>query len=262
MSVYSLSLHLVDLVDGWDADATAIGEDMHMLLKCFFSTNGRLMTRSVFSAASHCSISSSSGRKIYGVFDLDTVYARYKQGLRHLWGSLDSGYALRQTFRARRIHNLKHIAILHMLWQAHFMLPHFVIMLIVPQIIIALFPSIAVHPSITAAIELTATMRLISFCLFNVAFTINEFYYRVATAARAQDMAAANLTSCVVETRRWWHIRHLAERAVFPIVGLLYGIMPSFVAQTSHLWTDQMVYVPSIKPQVKGLHLRAQDLVR
>ncbi|KAJ6105308.1 hypothetical protein N7523_010118 [Penicillium sp. IBT 18751x] len=41
-SVYSLPLSLVEQVGGWDSDPTAIGEDMHMLLKCYFGTAGDL----------------------------------------------------------------------------------------------------------------------------------------------------------------------------------------------------------------------------
>ncbi|KAJ6114224.1 hypothetical protein N7486_000002 [Penicillium sp. IBT 16267x] len=42
-SVYSLPLVLAEQVGGWDSDPTAIGEDMHMLLKCYFETAGDLL---------------------------------------------------------------------------------------------------------------------------------------------------------------------------------------------------------------------------
>ncbi len=37
-SAYSISMALAQEVGGWDADANAIGEDMHMLIKAMLST--------------------------------------------------------------------------------------------------------------------------------------------------------------------------------------------------------------------------------
>jgi hypothetical protein len=93
-SVYSLPLSLVDLAGGWDAGAEAIGEDLHMYIKCFFALNGNLTTRSVFSAASHTNVHSNS-KGIRGFFA--NINARYKQALRHMWGALDSGYVLKSA---------------------------------------------------------------------------------------------------------------------------------------------------------------------
>jgi Glycosyl transferase family group 2 len=91
-SVYSLPLGLADKVGGWDAHCEAIGEDLHMYIKCFFALNGNLTRRTVLSPASQTNVSSDlkGARGIAG-----GINARYKQGLRHMWGSLDSGYALR-----------------------------------------------------------------------------------------------------------------------------------------------------------------------
>lgn len=44
-SVYSLPLDLVDRVGGWDCGSEAIGEDLHMYIKCFFALNGNLTSR-------------------------------------------------------------------------------------------------------------------------------------------------------------------------------------------------------------------------
>lgn len=91
-SVYSLSLSLIDRVGGWDAGEDAIGEDLHMYIKCFFALNGGLVCRSVWSAAS-CSNVKSEGKGWRGLW-MD-IMARYKQALRHMWGALDSGYAVK-----------------------------------------------------------------------------------------------------------------------------------------------------------------------
>jgi hypothetical protein len=102
-SVYSLPMGLADKVGGWDTDRGAIGEDLHMYLKCFLAMNGNLTTRTVLAPVSQTNVLS-GGKGVRGKFQ--DCKARYKQALRHMWGALDSGYALRQMvsmFRERNI---------------------------------------------------------------------------------------------------------------------------------------------------------------
>lgn len=94
-SVYSLPLELVDRVGGWDCDAEAIGEDLHMYLKCFFALNGNLTCRTVLSPVSQTNVTGGGKGGVRGaVVDMQ---ARYKQAIRHMWGALDTGFALRQV---------------------------------------------------------------------------------------------------------------------------------------------------------------------
>lgn len=95
-SVYSLPLELVDRVGGWDCDREAIGEDLHMYLKCFFALNGNLTVRTVFSPISQSNVTGGGhGKGASGI--VTDMRARYKQALRHMWGALDTGFALRKT---------------------------------------------------------------------------------------------------------------------------------------------------------------------
>ena len=88
-SAYSLPLSLVHAVGYWDTDAHAIGEDMHMFLKCFFATSGQLEVKTIYSPASQCNVE--------GTWWGDGIAARYGQAKRHMWGCLDSGYILRRS---------------------------------------------------------------------------------------------------------------------------------------------------------------------
>ncbi|KAF4423146.1 hypothetical protein F53441_14274, partial [Fusarium austroafricanum] len=88
-SVYSLPLDLVDRVSGWDCGSEAIGEDLHMYIKCFFALNGNLTSRVIYSPVSQSNVTGGGG------LWKDTC-ARYKQALRHMWGALDTGFALRK----------------------------------------------------------------------------------------------------------------------------------------------------------------------
>jgi hypothetical protein len=106
-SVYSLPLELVDRVGGWDCDSEAIGEDLHMYLKCFFALNGNLTTRTVMSPVSQTNVTGGGRGKGYPGIVMD-IRARYKQALRHMWGALDTGYAIRKAVELW--HERKHTA--------------------------------------------------------------------------------------------------------------------------------------------------------
>jgi hypothetical protein len=93
-SAYSLSMTLAINVDFWDVGPEAIGEDMHMYLKCFFATRGKLVITTIFSPASQSNVEA-SGSFVRGY--LDCLTARYEQGKRHLWGTLDTGYTIQKT---------------------------------------------------------------------------------------------------------------------------------------------------------------------
>ncbi len=95
-SVYSLPLTLIDRVGGWDCDSEAIGEDLHMYLKCFFALNGNLTVRTIMSPVSSTNVTAGGyGKGAHGI--ATDMRARYKQALRHMWGALDTGFALRKV---------------------------------------------------------------------------------------------------------------------------------------------------------------------
>ncbi|POS75627.1 hypothetical protein DHEL01_v205986 [Diaporthe helianthi] len=95
-SVYTLPLSLASAVGGWDTGPGAIGEDMHMMLKCYFATNGHLNIESIASPASMSNVTSAGTGWSGWVQDHK---ARYFQGLRHMWGCLDSGYAVARWYQ-------------------------------------------------------------------------------------------------------------------------------------------------------------------
>lgn len=94
-SVYSVPLELVDRVGGWDCGPEAIGEDLHMYLKCFFALNGHLTVRTIMSPVSQSNVKGDGGDGFVPRTYSD-MRARYKQALRHMWGALDTGYAIRK----------------------------------------------------------------------------------------------------------------------------------------------------------------------
>ncbi|KAJ5777267.1 hypothetical protein N7520_000513 [Penicillium odoratum] len=123
-SVYTLPLSLAKKAGGWDSNASAIGEDMHMMLKCYFAMGGNITTRVVYSAASQCNISADDNRGWRRTKDI--LEARYRQALRHMWGALDTGFAIRKSVGSltrpnwRLFFSWKQWALAHLLWEALF----------------------------------------------------------------------------------------------------------------------------------------------
>jgi hypothetical protein len=84
-------------VNFWDTGPEAIGEDLHMYLKCLFATRGKLIVKPIFSPASQCNVEG-SGNGVFGW--ISGIKARYTQSYRHLWGSLDTSYAASQCIKS------------------------------------------------------------------------------------------------------------------------------------------------------------------
>ncbi|KAI8391497.1 glycosyl transferase family group 2-domain-containing protein [Radiomyces spectabilis] len=89
-SNYSLSLILAERVGYWDTDADAVGEDMHMWLKCFFKTNGQVRTAPIYVPINLTNVQTD------GYFS--NVNARFVQAKRHYNGVADVAYTLQNAF--------------------------------------------------------------------------------------------------------------------------------------------------------------------
>ncbi|KAJ3195415.1 hypothetical protein HK101_000257, partial [Irineochytrium annulatum] len=168
-SAYSVSMDLVIAVGFWDAGPEAIGEDMHMYLKCFFCTGGRVIVKSIFSPASQCNIEGNGQKGISGW--VSAMRARYTQARRHLWGSLDTGYALRRALLGilvpgyERVIQLKNapvdklgkedrlagfdlgalFSLFHRLLEAHILMGHFFVLMLISSFILPISSAISMN---------------------------------------------------------------------------------------------------------------------
>ncbi|KAJ1555638.1 hypothetical protein HK405_015283 [Cladochytrium tenue] len=208
-SAYSLSMDLAVSVGFWDTGAEAIGEDMHMYLKCYFSTGGRVQVEPIFSPASCCNI---EGEGVVG-----NVWARFNQAKRHLWGSLDTGYALRKALLTvvtpgfdsalAGFSNLKTQKksddfsndfqlstlglLLHRLLEGHIIIGHLMVLMIMSAVLIPVGPSPAtfsmaywdslttngIHPLLLATLDLCGWLRFLGALPMVVTIVSYERYH-------------------------------------------------------------------------------------
>ncbi|KAL4819835.1 glycosyl transferase family group 2-domain-containing protein [Aspergillus spinulosporus] len=266
-SVYSLPLTLASNVGGWDSDPMSIGEDMHMMLKCYFETNGDLVSQVVHAPASQCNVSSEVTRP--GLRrELDTCAARYRQALRHMWGALDTGFAARNTLRSLKSsdwHCLllkpRHLALMHLLWEA-FLPCHFTILLLFSMVYerTALYAAphttTQLHPTMTFTFTLTAYIRALSFLWMNFCISLYSRWYKLCLDTRKQDTRLNSFSlntglsegSGFSDRTPWYRLTFLLERIAFPIAETLFGAVPTIHAVFMHFRTDRLVYWVSKKP--------------
>ncbi|CAO3633343.1 unnamed protein product [Cunninghamella blakesleeana] len=88
-STYSLSMVLAERVGYWDTDADSVGEDMHMMLKCFFKTDGLARCAPIFVPINLTNVQTNGY--------LSNLYARFVQAKRHYNGVADVAYTLRNA---------------------------------------------------------------------------------------------------------------------------------------------------------------------
>ncbi|KAN0099806.1 hypothetical protein V8E51_013581 [Hyaloscypha variabilis] len=252
-SVYSLPLCLIDLAGGWDAGYTAIGEDLHMYIKCFFALNGNLTARSVFSAASHTNVHS-SGSGIRGFFE--DLNARYKQAMRHMWGALDSGFVLKsitQLWRAKRvndkgnsIHWTNIFKLLHRMFEAHFLPIHLTLLLLVSGFYTIITPEEQIPRLLLQTLNLTGYVRLLSALNLIYFFFLYESYHALCVSSRQVEMSRTGLSNQSFSYRSWRKTG--LDFCLFPVAGVLFGSLPASIALVCQFWTTKLVYRVSKKP--------------
>lgn len=282
-SVYTLPLSLVSSVGGWDTGPGAIGEDMHMMLKCYFATNGRLNIESIASPASMSNVTSG----LTGWFGwLHNHKARYLQGLRHMWGCLDSGYAVARwcqmdpsspidntghklnkddtksrstlgagTFDARgskvRFVWLRNAVLFLRLFEAHILPLHISCILVASSYYSSHWASSKISPYLEIVLKLTEYARTANGVLMAICLsTAYANFYKVCVQARQWEMRKAGLHEFTFEpsTRSRWSLGSILDILSLPITTMLFGTLPLLQAVLSHLWSDRLLYRVSGKP--------------
>ncbi|CZT14398.1 uncharacterized protein RCC_00375 [Ramularia collo-cygni] len=299
-SVYSLPMTLLAQVGGWDTGPGAIGEDMHMYLKSFFALSGNLHVEVVYAAASQCDVSTDD----VGVKGFITgADARYKQALRHMWGSLDSGYAIRETIKM--LHRHRHAGsfvetpsspvksswptlytgnaaqkpsvslrehkvdttvmppqkpinwtnmfnLYHRLFEAHFLPTHLYVVLVCSSIYTFFYTSVAIPDMLKIALEVAGWCRLVGFCTMIFFFYNYERYHELCVSLRTEEMRCVGMLEEMANndgiSKKVFQYAGFFEGMIFPISGLVFGGLPATQAIISHLFTERLVYVVSLKP--------------
>ncbi|KAJ8655307.1 hypothetical protein O0I10_008996 [Lichtheimia ornata] len=243
-STYSVSLALAERVGFWDTDADAVGEDMHMFLKCFFKTDGQARTIPIHVPINLTNVQTDSGY-------VANMNARFVQAKRHYNGVADVAYTLKNSITSKASLMDKLIVCLKVL-EAH-MIPvtsGWLMFAAVPLMQLVLFPPTAiladlVHPTDNPVLvsEFYATLwnllRLITVLLPLPLFgtlVIYELMHRSVD----RDLFHKHKG----ESRRWIN---LFDYVALPIAAWLYMTLPSTLASVKRLSKREQHYIVSEK---------------
>lgn len=271
MSTYSLPLRLAEEAGFWDPGPEAIGEDLHMYLKCFFETQGRLKVQPVWAPANHCNVHAESN-SIFS-FYIEFFKVRYKQALRHMWGSLDTGYCVRHILSTgTRVlktpgstrpstpvqeYDLEQQAMFPSqsmttttsslqfwpmalllatrMFEAHILPTHLSILIIWTHFAAPQIQSFATHnPNLLTMLKFLELSRQASYIITIGSLLLQDRLLTIVAASHGHKRKTSWL-NCI-------------EYLFFPLSGFLFGTLPALQAQICHFWTDRLTYSVSIKP--------------
>ncbi|KAI9308511.1 glycosyl transferase family group 2-domain-containing protein, partial [Cunninghamella echinulata] len=264
-STYSLSMMLAERVGYWDTDADAVGEDMHMWLKCFFKTNGQVRTAPIYVPINLTNVQTEGY--------LSNVNARFVQATRHYNGVADVAYTLKNAFTRHRVspkgsllenasngiamaasstvHWMDKLTVCFLILEAH-MIPAtsgWLMFAAVPLMQLILFPPFQflaiVDPSQNPILisdfyaQLWNMVKIVSvllpFPLFGT-LTIYELLHR--------SIDRDFLQKSKNESRQW---KHLLDYITLPIAAWLFMTLPSTLACFKRLSQKDQEYIVSEK---------------
>ncbi|KAI8974963.1 glycosyl transferase family group 2-domain-containing protein [Pilobolus umbonatus] len=257
-SNYSLSFILADRVGYWDVDADAIGEDMHMWLKCFFKTDGHARTAPIFVPINLTNVQCDGY--------MANIHARYVQARRHFQGVADLGYTLRNMmvcYKNRKVqkglldYNMATSGFNHKLsacsviMEAH-MIPAssgWLMFAAVPLMQIILFPP---FPWLSFLTPTTNTLITSDFFynLWIVVRVITVFlpiplFGTLAIYEYLHRFIDREFYNKPVEESRTW--RNISDYASLPVAAWLFLTLPSTIACVKRLMHGEDAYVVGAK---------------
>ena len=274
-SAYSLPAQLIDKVGYWDVDASSVGEDMHMTLKCFFATQGHLKITTIYSPASVCNVQENSYYQ--------GLVGRYTQAKRHMWASLDTGYAICRLifgiiapgydsptdFVINTVPilvpdsvNKEDISkfmlllptVMYRLFEAHTMMSQVIIMNLLSAILNRWSDS--PYVAFTAWVGVRAGFIGVSMTIFS--FYFYEKYHQWASVDRwnlsmneelipgsGQGVQRLGKRSVLKSPRNWYTV---LDYLLLPVSGLFYLALPQFHAHFLHLFSVHLDYTVAAKP--------------
>ena len=147
------------------------------------------------------------------------------------------------------------------LYEAHFLPAHLTAALVSGLIFSAYIPASTTHPLLVWALSFCGTLRFIGFCGTGLFIYLYESYHSVCVRNREDEMKRVGLWEDMQGgfAHRSWR-KNWSDYVAIPVNGTLFGTVPAVVAEVCHLWTDQLVYTVSAKPQLKRLAERVIQL--
>jgi hypothetical protein len=136
------------------------------------------------------------------------------------------------------------------MFEAHFLPIHINFHIISSAIYTLFTPSTQMPSLLLHALDLTGYMRMVSFFLFLYFFYLYEIYHTICVSSRETEMVQAGLADRLIDgfSYRNWR-KNGIDFILFPVAGTLFVSIPATVALIWQLWTLNLVYKVTKKPQ-------------
>ncbi|KAG2227100.1 hypothetical protein INT45_003830 [Circinella minor] len=240
-STYSLSMVLAERVGYWDTGADAVGEDMHMFLKCFFKTDGQARTVAIHVPINLTNVQTNGY--------LSNINARYIQAKRHYNGVADVAYTLRNAMKQHNNRWYDTMLVCLKVLEAH-MIPvtsGWLMFAAVPLMQLILFPPYPLFAIITPMENPILTSEFYA-NLWNIVRLVTVFlpFPLFGTLAVYEHMHRSVDRELLhkVESRRW---TNLFDYVTLPIAAWLFMTLPSTLACVKRLRRTEEQYIVSEK---------------
>lgn len=216
---------------------------------------------------------------------IESLKARYRQAMRHMWGALDFGYACKQAVSlmsgcpnggthkhtyskpiarsfSRCTRKLSLIMLAHRMFEAHVLTVHLFMLLLSSAIYQLITPPENTPLIVLTSMKVAGMLRAAAFVTMLCAFYLYEPYHAICVYSREEEMRRARLYDrmqgnfskpCGRSLIRW--IQYL----MFPVAGIMFVTLPSVAAQMSHFFTDKLQYEVSKKPKVGSSDFREKE---
>jgi hypothetical protein len=267
-SAYSMPAHLIHDVDYWDVDASGMAEDMHMFLKSYFATHGKLNVVSVYSPASHFDVQGNSY--------WSSVKDRVVQSSRHMWACSEIGYTLRRCIfgvfapgfdmknnkliRASTISIQEHQtlslssvkSVIHRISEAHMFMGH---VLLVTIMSVVLQNGYDMHPYVSYAMWVGGWVRFFHAPFVALQLSSYERYYQWNAVDKWEQQGkngVFNLGKRSIMKSKKRGIKRYFEWALLPVVTLVFFVIPSIIASVKQLFTEFYDYKVASKPIISN----------
>lgn len=146
--------------------------------------------------------------------------------------------------------NLFHL--FHRLFEAHILPTHLYIVLVSSAVYSFFYPNVLITIGLKIALEIAGWCRMVGFCTMIFFFFNYDRYHRLCVDLRQEEMRRVVLLDEMVSndgvSTKVFQYAGFLEGVLFPISGLVFGGIPATQAVLSHIFTERLVYVVSLKP--------------
>lgn len=235
-STYSLSLHMIEQVGGFDPNI--ITEDWHMYFKSFFNTDGRAQTEPIYLATTNTIVSSDNGL-------VNCMSERFKQAIRHLWSYYEVCYLLERIilhpgtlFSSSWKRFLRGSSLIIKVFIIHFLA-------IIPVPLIALTTLWHLYHSLVVGdafmVQLSFPARALqTLIVFNQIFILSANYVLLRHIHKERPNT---------DYRSNYFYGILEYFILSPVSTVLFTFAPAIFCITKQMFTDKHTYVVAPKPK-------------